>query len=57
MAINYFPSEEEDARQVIGWIEKAGRQGVTIPGDHYGFPAETGRDPATRVVADWITAT
>ena len=29
---------------------------VTVPGDHYGFPAETGRDAATRVVADWITA-
>jgi NAD(P)-dependent dehydrogenase (short-subunit alcohol dehydrogenase family) len=33
VAINYFPSEEEDARQVIEWIEKAGRKGVAIPGD------------------------
>lgn len=33
VAINYFPSEEEDARQVIELIEKAGRQGVAIPGD------------------------
>ncbi|MGZ6950516.1 MAG: alpha/beta hydrolase [Acidimicrobiia bacterium] len=29
---------------------------VTVPGDHYGFPAETGREEATRVLADWITA-
>ncbi len=30
---------------------------ITVPGDHYGFPAESGREPATRAVADWITAT
>ena len=33
VAINYFPSEEEDARQVIALINKAGRLGVAIPGD------------------------
>jgi NAD(P)-dependent dehydrogenase (short-subunit alcohol dehydrogenase family) len=33
VAINYFPSEEEDARQVIDLIRKAGRNGVAIPGD------------------------
>jgi len=33
VAINYFPSEEEDAIQVIDLIEKAGRKGVAIPGD------------------------
>jgi NAD(P)-dependent dehydrogenase (short-subunit alcohol dehydrogenase family) len=33
VAINYFPSEEDDARQVIEWIEKAGRKGIAIPGD------------------------
>jgi NAD(P)-dependent dehydrogenase (short-subunit alcohol dehydrogenase family) len=33
VAINYFPSEEEDARQVIDLIERAGRKGVAIPGD------------------------
>jgi hypothetical protein len=31
VAINYFPSEEEDAQQVIQLIEKAGRKGVAIP--------------------------
>jgi NAD(P)-dependent dehydrogenase (short-subunit alcohol dehydrogenase family) len=33
VAINYFPSEEEDACQVIEWIGKAGRKGIAIPGD------------------------
>jgi NAD(P)-dependent dehydrogenase (short-subunit alcohol dehydrogenase family) len=33
VAINYFPSEEEDACQVIDLIGKAGRKGVAIPGD------------------------
>jgi NAD(P)-dependent dehydrogenase (short-subunit alcohol dehydrogenase family) len=33
VAINYFPAEEEDARQVIDWIERAGRKGIAIPGD------------------------
>jgi NAD(P)-dependent dehydrogenase (short-subunit alcohol dehydrogenase family) len=33
VAINYHPSEEKDARQVIRLIEDAGRKGVAIPGD------------------------
>jgi NAD(P)-dependent dehydrogenase (short-subunit alcohol dehydrogenase family) len=33
VAINYFPSEEPDAREVIQLIEAAGRSGVPIPGD------------------------
>jgi NAD(P)-dependent dehydrogenase (short-subunit alcohol dehydrogenase family) len=33
VAINYYPSEEEDAGQVIQWIGKAGRKGIAIPGD------------------------
>jgi NAD(P)-dependent dehydrogenase (short-subunit alcohol dehydrogenase family) len=33
VAINYFPSEEPDAQDVIALIEKAGRKGVAIPGD------------------------
>jgi NAD(P)-dependent dehydrogenase (short-subunit alcohol dehydrogenase family) len=33
VAINYFPNEEEDAREVIALIEAAGRKGVAIPGD------------------------
>jgi NAD(P)-dependent dehydrogenase (short-subunit alcohol dehydrogenase family) len=33
VAINYFPSEEPDAREVIALIEAAGRKGVALPGD------------------------
>jgi NAD(P)-dependent dehydrogenase (short-subunit alcohol dehydrogenase family) len=33
VAINYFPSEEPDAREVIALIRDAGRNGVAIPGD------------------------
>ncbi|WP_022722991.1 SDR family oxidoreductase [Rhodopseudomonas sp. B29] len=33
VAINYFPSEEEDAQDVIKLIKDAGRNGVAIPGD------------------------
>jgi NAD(P)-dependent dehydrogenase (short-subunit alcohol dehydrogenase family) len=33
VAINYLPSEESDAREVIQFIKDAGRLGVAIPGD------------------------
>ena len=33
VAINYFPTEEPDAREVMQLIKKAGRNGVPIPGD------------------------
>jgi NAD(P)-dependent dehydrogenase (short-subunit alcohol dehydrogenase family) len=33
VAINYFPSEEPDAREVIQLIHDAGRTGIAIPGD------------------------
>jgi NAD(P)-dependent dehydrogenase (short-subunit alcohol dehydrogenase family) len=33
VAINYFPSEEPDAREVMQFIREAGRRGVAIPGD------------------------
>jgi NAD(P)-dependent dehydrogenase (short-subunit alcohol dehydrogenase family) len=33
VAINYLPSEEPDAREVIQLIKEAGRTGVAIPGD------------------------
>jgi NAD(P)-dependent dehydrogenase (short-subunit alcohol dehydrogenase family) len=33
VAINYYPSEEPDAREVIALIGEAGRKGVPIPGD------------------------
>src|SRR5258706_13102647 len=33
VAINYIPSEEPDAREVVGIIQDAGRRAVPIPGD------------------------
>src|SRR5664279_4030031 len=33
VAINYFPTEEPDAKEVIELIQKEGRTGVAIPGD------------------------
>jgi NAD(P)-dependent dehydrogenase (short-subunit alcohol dehydrogenase family) len=33
VAINYFPTEEEDAREVMALIEQAGRRAVALPGD------------------------
>ena len=33
VAINYYPSEEEDAREVVALIQQAGRKAVPIPGD------------------------
>ncbi|MBV8388605.1 MAG: SDR family NAD(P)-dependent oxidoreductase, partial [Mucilaginibacter sp.] len=33
VAINYFPTEEPDAQEVIALIKKEGRKAVAIPGD------------------------
>lgn len=33
VAINYYPSEEPDAREVIALIEAEGRKGIALPGD------------------------
>ncbi len=33
VAINYFPSEEPDAQEVMAIIKAAGRKGLAIPGD------------------------
>src|SRR4051794_28430031 len=33
VAINYFPTEEPDAKEVIELIRKAGRKAVALPGD------------------------
>lgn len=33
VAINYLPAEEDDAREVIDLIKKAGRNAVALPGD------------------------
>jgi NAD(P)-dependent dehydrogenase (short-subunit alcohol dehydrogenase family) len=33
VAINYYPTEEPDAREVVAYIRQAGRKAVAIPGD------------------------
>jgi hypothetical protein len=33
VAINYYPTEEPDAQEVVEWIKKAGRKAVALPGD------------------------
>ncbi len=33
VAINYYPTEEEDAKEVIQLIKAEGRKGIAIPGD------------------------
>ena len=33
VALNYLPSEEEDAKEVVGLVEAAGRRAVAMPGD------------------------
>lgn len=33
VAINYYPTEEQDAQEVIALIKKEGRKGTAIPGD------------------------
>lgn len=33
VAINYLPAEEDDAKQVVALIEKAGQKAVALPGD------------------------
>src|SRR5436190_17055508 len=33
VAINYFPTEQSDADEVVTLMKEAGRKGVTIPGD------------------------
>lgn len=33
VVLNYLPEEEDDAKEVVGLIEQAGRKAVTCPGD------------------------
>lgn len=33
VAVSYLPEEEDDARDTVGWIERAGRAALALPGD------------------------
>ena len=48
VAINYLPSEEPDAKEVVHWIQQAGRKAVALPGDL------RDRDFCNRLVADAV---
>ena len=48
-----YPSDDD---LITGSLAHRQLERVTVAGDHYGFPAPKGRDVATRVVADSITA-
>jgi NAD(P)-dependent dehydrogenase (short-subunit alcohol dehydrogenase family) len=42
VAINYYPTEEPDAREVVELIQEAGRKAVPIPGDLLQKPCGAG---------------
>jgi hypothetical protein len=46
-----FPSDTERIARSLGTRELTR---LEIPGDHYGFPAETGREGATAAIVDWL---
>ena len=46
-----FPSDNE---LVAGCLGSDDLTRVEIEGDHYGFPAETGREGAVAAIADWL---
>lgn len=48
-----FPSDNE---LIAGSLATTRLDRATVHADHYGFPVDTGREVATRTVADWITA-
>jgi NAD(P)-dependent dehydrogenase (short-subunit alcohol dehydrogenase family) len=47
VAINYYPSEEQDAQEVIALIRKEGRKSIANPGDlrDYHFASNWFRKP------------
>jgi hypothetical protein len=46
-----FPSDNELVARSLGTRDLTR---VEIPGDHYGFPSETGREGATAAITDWL---
>jgi hypothetical protein len=46
-----FPSDHE---QVVRSLGSAQVERVELEADHYGFPAERGRDPAVEAIAGWL---
>ena len=48
VAIGYLPEEQSDAEDTIGWVRRAGRNGVLVPGDL------VDRETCQRVVAEAV---
>jgi hypothetical protein len=48
-----FPSDQDLIARSLGTRALAR---VRVPGDHYGFPAETGRQRATAALVEWLNA-
>ena len=46
-----FPSDNELVARSLGTRDLTR---VEIAGDHYGFPAETGREGATAAIVAWL---
>jgi hypothetical protein len=46
-----FPSDDERIASSLGTRDLTR---VEVPGDHYGFPAERGREAAAAVIVDWL---
>ena len=49
-----FPSDTDEIAQAIGAKDVTRHE---LPGDHYGFPAGSGRDPAVEEVVAWLGRT
>ncbi|HET7799749.1 MAG TPA: SDR family oxidoreductase [Humibacillus xanthopallidus] len=48
VAISYLPEEQSDAEDTLGWVRRAGRNGVLVPGDL------VERETCQQVVADAV---
>jgi NAD(P)-dependent dehydrogenase (short-subunit alcohol dehydrogenase family) len=48
VAISYLPEEQSDAEDTVGWVQRAGRTGVLVPGDL------VERETCRQVVADAV---
>jgi hypothetical protein len=46
-----FPSDQELIARSLG---TRALERVSVPGDHYGFPAASGREAAAAAIADWL---
>ena len=48
-----FPSDDD---LIATSLATSALDRAHVSADHYGFPVNDGREVATRIVADWVTA-